>query len=239
MENYSVLVVDDSSTNRFLLLAKLRKCGIAVELAVNGEEAVSKAEEKDYDLIFLDIQMPLMDGFTALRNIKKLKPDLPIVAWTCSVDPHSDDLIERGFNDALEKPLDTADFKRIIEKFLDLTFDSNAVSYPDDKELCLELNANLSDPLALSIKFRSQLSSRLEHLEQLSHAGEWDELSFFAYKLRGTAKVQGLKVLADWLKSLEICCKLKDKEQALHCIQTLRRSVNNENNLALTERREI
>lgn len=79
-----VLVVDDVEENRLLLLHNFANSALKVEIAENGQEAVEKAKHTKFDLIFMDIRMPVMDGYEAAKTIKTFS-DVPIIALTASV----------------------------------------------------------------------------------------------------------------------------------------------------------
>jgi two-component system sensor histidine kinase/response regulator len=85
-----ILIVDDSPDNRALVEAYLRKSPYVLDESENGEAAIQKFRERHYDLILMDVQMPVMDGCTATREIRKLEyegnlPHTPIIALTASV----------------------------------------------------------------------------------------------------------------------------------------------------------
>ena len=108
----SVLVVDDNAINRLILGNLLKKYGAAVEEACNGKEALFLAIKKDYDIIFMDIQMPVMDGLESFRRIRALpepKSCTPIIAVTAdSIQIHIERYRNEGFDDILFKPINFA-----------------------------------------------------------------------------------------------------------------------------------
>ena len=104
-----VLVVDDNATNRKLLVTFLGDFGIQPDEAENGSDAMALISQQTYDLVFMDIQMPVMDGVTATREIRRHEAPgqhLPVVALTAHALPHErNELMQSGFDDYLTKPI--------------------------------------------------------------------------------------------------------------------------------------
>jgi CheY-like chemotaxis protein len=100
-----VLVVDDVKLNRDLMLLFLQMFGCSVTLAGDGAQALERFEQEAFDLVLMDLQMPVMDGWGATGAIRKLHPDVPILALTASDIDHVKGLAEAGFDGHLEKPL--------------------------------------------------------------------------------------------------------------------------------------
>ena len=104
----SVLVVDDNEINRFLSSKVLTKWGINVDLAEDGKVALDKIQQTTYDLILMDLHMPVMDGMEASREIRKLGgiyTRLPIIALTASLFSHElETIAECGMDGYVMKP---------------------------------------------------------------------------------------------------------------------------------------
>jgi two-component system sensor histidine kinase BarA len=116
-----VLVADDIPTNVFVLTAMLRSLGVATLSAADGAEAVQIATERRPALIFMDLQMPRMDGITAARHIRDAMPDqrVPIVAVTAFPEiRHLPDFEAAEFDDFLVKPVDLSVLRRAVDKWL-------------------------------------------------------------------------------------------------------------------------
>jgi PAS domain S-box-containing protein len=103
-----ILVAEDESINRLFLVTLLKKEGYNVDEAANGKEAVRMACENPYDLILMDISMPILNGIDASRSIRQAgKNDVPIVALTAHAYPEDAvRCMDAGMNDVVTKPLD-------------------------------------------------------------------------------------------------------------------------------------
>ena len=104
-----VLLVEDNELNREVALGLLEDAHLSIDTAENGRDAVEKVGEHNYDLVLMDMQMPVMDGLAATRAIR-LKPQfqtLPIIAMTANVmESDREKCTEAGMNDHLAKPID-------------------------------------------------------------------------------------------------------------------------------------
>ncbi len=112
-----ILVVDDNATNQKVARMLLEAVGAEVETAANGAEGLEAAQASPFDLILMDIQMPVMDGVTATRQIRALEGSLgriPIIGLTANVLPSQKrDYLAAGMDDVAEKPINPA---RLIEQ---------------------------------------------------------------------------------------------------------------------------
>jgi len=115
----SVLLVDDSEINRLLLNRILSNQKMHVTLADNGEEAIRKAIDSDFDVILMDVQMPVMDGRTATRTLRSTGYKKPIIALTAhAMKEDRDRCIEAGCNDYLTKPVDFEILFQTLAKYV-------------------------------------------------------------------------------------------------------------------------
>ena len=114
-----VLVVDDFEVNRMLIGELLNAhYGITADFANNGEEAIEMVTKNRYDLILMDVNMPVMDGIQATKLIRKEHPNLPIIALTANVmEGDREEFKAQGMNDYLAKPLDYDELDRVMTRF--------------------------------------------------------------------------------------------------------------------------
>lgn len=116
-----VLVVEDVSANQFVTMQMLRGLGCDVSLADNGQEAVDMVQKDDFDVVFMDCQMPVMDGFTATAKMRELGyKNLPIVALTANaLKGDREKCLAADMNDFIAKPLHKEEIIRVLETWGD------------------------------------------------------------------------------------------------------------------------
>jgi CheY-like chemotaxis protein len=115
-----VLVAEDTPMNMELINDILGAMNFIVHTASNGEEAVRRAEKKQYDLIIMDIEMPIMDGITATKIIRNNPSyaNIPIVVITAyAMKGDREKFLAQGFNDYIAKPIDVPSFMKEMEKY--------------------------------------------------------------------------------------------------------------------------
>lgn len=121
LENKTILVVEDDETSYELLKVIINGFGInTIKWAKNGEEAVKLCKENPaIDLVLMDINMPVMDGYQATKSIKAFKPDLPIIAQTAfAILGDREKSLEAGCDDYITKPIKKEELLEKMEKFL-------------------------------------------------------------------------------------------------------------------------
>ncbi|RLD78163.1 MAG: hypothetical protein DRJ10_10780, partial [Bacteroidetes bacterium] len=117
--NSNILVAEDEEINFLFLKETLQQSGAKVDWAKNGQEAVDLALNKAYDLILMDMKMPVMDGYDATKKIKKIKPNTPIIAQTAYALPEEQKIgYEAGCDFYLSKPIDPINLINTIKKYL-------------------------------------------------------------------------------------------------------------------------
>lgn len=114
-----VLVVEDNSVNQLVICEYLEEVGLQVEIVDNGLKAVTKSWQCHYDLILMDIQMPVMDGLEATKRIRQHNHHVPIVALSAAVmDKDKRKTLSAGMNEHLAKPIDLTELYQILAKYL-------------------------------------------------------------------------------------------------------------------------
>lgn len=120
--NARVLLVEDNPVNQDVAMGMLEQLGCDVELATDGVDAVSKGFEEKYDIVLMDCQMPLMDGYEATRRIKSgdsINAPTPIVALTANaMDGDREKCLMAGMDDYVSKPVRTQMLSHMLEKWV-------------------------------------------------------------------------------------------------------------------------
>lgn len=117
-----VLVVDDNATNRLVLAKTVEALGGEVQLAENGAEAVSCSGGTEFDLVFMDLAMPVMDGFQATAQLRATGVTAPIIAVTAQkLERDLPELLEKGFSDIIPKPISVPPIAEAMDYARELT----------------------------------------------------------------------------------------------------------------------
>jgi two-component system, sensor histidine kinase and response regulator len=117
----NILLVEDFEVNRTIFIKYMEKSGLSCNVAADGEEAVKACAEKNYDIIFMDCQMPVMDGYEATRKIRESegeKRPAKIIAMTAyATRGDRERCLEAGMDDYISKPFKFQDLLNVIQKY--------------------------------------------------------------------------------------------------------------------------
>ena len=115
-----VLVAEDNYINQVVAQETLLSFGLAVDLADNGQQCIDAVNNQDYDLIFMDLHMPEVDGFKACSIIRETNKNIPIVALTAAVlKDEVQKALDVGMNSHLAKPIDQSELTKVLGRYLD------------------------------------------------------------------------------------------------------------------------
>lgn len=163
-----ILVVEDNATNQRVAAGMLRKFGVEIDLADNGRQALERLHDVRYDLVFMDCQMPEMDGYEAARRIREpasgvLDRRIPIIALTAhAMAEDVKKCLEAGMDDHISKPVSLAKFRRALGRWLTEAAETlDGQTSPDRVPSVSSAQAPVFDV--------EQLRSLLEGDEQLLH----------------------------------------------------------------------
>ena len=214
------LIVDDEEFNLYLIRNILNEWGVSFTETNNGQEAVSLAIKNSYDLILMDIRMPVMDGYEATKQILLRRPSSRIIALTAAAKPTDVQKIElSGMNAYLQKPFTESDLLGNILKILpEQSEDSvpeviseNALIDLDEMErISGGDNAFLSEMLKIFIRSSEET---LTKFQQNFQSSDWSAVADTAHKLAAPAKHLQATLLYNHLKQLENTAENSNPEE--------------------------
>lgn len=215
-----LLVADDDTINRELTQHILTSLNYTVVTAENGQEAVDKANNQVFDLVLMDLNMPVMDGFTATRQIKKQNPSLPVIALTAAaVDMIKEKLDAAGFNGYVTKPFERQALCKTLARWISSPKEEapthNTKTTADDfnfKQGLALFIGNESAYLHLLKDFSAELNDRYTTLgqavdslitQQSPKPKDLIALHAETHALKGTSGNLGLKGLSQAAEALD------------------------------------
>ncbi len=205
-----ILLVDDVQENRSLLEVLLKKLGYRCQHSANGKEAVELCRQRRFDLILMDLQMPIMDGFEAARQIRSggLNEETPIVAMTAS-GQKGDDLkaLDAGCTDCLGKPISR---ERLQRKVWRLLAQSKQLQDADEGKEILSFLEGDPDYQKAVETFVDNLPGKIEEMRKAFEKKDLKDLAFKAHALKGLGGFAGFPVFTEKARSLEETVKAED-----------------------------
>jgi signal transduction histidine kinase/CheY-like chemotaxis protein/HPt (histidine-containing phosphotransfer) domain-containing protein len=204
------LIVDDEEFNLYLIKNILNNWGVSFTEAYNGQEAVELVKKNSYDLVLIDIQMPILDGYEATKQILKHNPSSKIIALTATTKSVDIQKIESsGMHDILQKPFAESDLLTSILKILPEESEKSGEGIVtqnksidlDELERMTGGDIEFFDEM-LRIFIRSSKEALVKFQLNLQNS-DWNAITESAHKLAAPAKHLQATVLYDHLKQLE------------------------------------
>lgn len=235
LQPVQVLLVEDNPVNQKVAISILRDLGLEVTLCENGAQAVQKITQYHFDLVFMDIQMPIMDGLTATKKIRALGGEyakLPIIAMTAhALAGDAQVSLAAGMNDHVTKPIDPDYLSQVIQYWTNQYAALPTKSIPNNTQekhsaiftsLCPVID--IQDGLRrlrgkyqvyeeILVNFYYQYAQVRERINADISAQAWQELGALIHTIKGSSANLGAKQLAADALALE--AKLKAEQTAL------------------------
>ncbi len=200
-----VLLAEDQPVNQRVAKTYLQKLGLQVEIANNGQIAFEKAKQHNYDLIFMDCQMPVMTGYEATRKIRESGLKIPIVALTAEgTSGEKKSCFAAGMDDFLTKPLELDKLVTVLSKYFkpkNTDFDFSAIN---KLKQYVSSDSNLIQ--ALIEDFHSSAPLNLKNIENALIQKNWQEISENAHALKSSSATLGAIKLSQTCALLEKMC---------------------------------
>ncbi len=208
LKGMRVLVVEDGETNRRLISLVLRRAGVEVEMANNGQEGVDAALACEFDAILMDMQMPVMDGYTAASRLRTAGFAGPIIALTAhAMKGDEERCLEAGCSDYLTKPIEAP---RLLAKLASVRGEvapeevegaDDAVT--SDALIASALPTDDEEFYEVAESFLAKYSDELEAMSDALDAADWESLRRSAHWLKGSGGTAGYQIVSDAARDLE------------------------------------
>jgi len=207
--NLHILITEDNEANQSLLSHIFKNWNIPFDIANNGQEAIEKLKANEYNLVLMDIQMPVMDGYTAARKIRnELRSTIPIVAMTAHALPgEKEKCLSYGMNDYITKPVKQDQLRELINRFTSnvppivngevakSVHETNNYQYIQLDYLKDVSAGNKNYEKDVTQKFLQAVPVALQQLEGAFQEGNTEAMKRIAHNLKTTISVMGLNDL--------------------------------------------
>ena len=238
-----ILLVEDNPINQELALELLANHGISAVLANDGQQALETLAREDFDGVLMDVQMPVMDGYSATRAIRKQDRwhELPVIAMTANVMAGDRDKARQaGMNDHIAKPINVHDMLSTMARWIspgvkagkditDTRSDSEAATNSDSEaaeqalqrlthfDIASGLN-RMADNHKLYLRllrgFRSDQANKAEQIATAIEAADWSQAAALTHALKGVSGNLSAVALFAAARDLESACRAADSDPA-------------------------
>ena len=189
-----VLLAEDNDDNQRLLSMYLKKMGAEFTIVDNGKLAYETAMNEEFDLVLMDMQMPIMDGIEAVRLLRKANYDKPIVALTANaMKKDKDRCLAAGCDDFVTKPIHRNVLYEVVSRYLRILEPAER-SYPPVYSILIKEEPDLID---IVYRFVDNLPKTLKLILDANKKQDWDELNSLAHQLKGVGGGYGYPMLTE------------------------------------------
>lgn len=223
LEKVKVLLVEDNSVNQMVATRMLQRIGYVADIASNGKEAVEAVESIGYDLVFMDISMPEMDGLTAcsiIKSSKTLKKIPVIIAMTANaMSGDKENYLKVGMDDYLSKPVNLDELRNVISKWTDIIVQEKhlesrqaieseiELQFIDEKNISflqdLKTDADVEFFKEMLDIYVKEIPKNVEFIRNAIFQNNPDHLRFYVHKLKGSSLTLGIDCVLEDFKILE------------------------------------
>jgi CheY-like chemotaxis protein/nitrogen-specific signal transduction histidine kinase len=224
-----VLVVDDNEINRFVAAEMLGEMGYEVETAQNGAEAVAQVKQREFLVVLMDCQMPVMDGYTATQEIRRVEQGQnrhqPIVALTAhALAGERERVLAAGMDDYLSKPVRPSSLDKVIRRHAQTKPKSSPQAQDQPVlgggEPCLD--GRISRSHKLIDLFLRNLPSQLDAIESAATEGRAGDLRAHAHKTKGSCLALGATSMAKTAEKLQTLAETGSLEGSQDLVVAIR-----------------
>ncbi len=241
-----LLLVDDNEINQEVALELLTGCGITVEVATNGQEALDLLDQQSFDGVLMDCQMPVMDGYTASLKIREQEhlKDLPVLAMTANaMAGDREKVLAVGMNDHIAKPINVNTLFITLAQWITPSTPPLFEDMPvpeiravpeevmpdlpgiDTEDALVRLGGKVGSYRRILGNYRDRNRDVVERIAAAIQGRELDEAARIAHSLKGSSGNIGAMGVHKDAATLEQCCRSGQADGALGALEALRGSL--------------
>jgi len=238
LSNARILIVEDNRINQLVITGLLKNTGVVTTIANSGQECLKLIDKHNFDLVLMDIQMPLIDGYTTTRILRGYHKELPIIGLTAhALMGERQRCLDAGMNDYISKPIDADELKSKISHWVSIKSDT-VTSIPEDMGKQIELpdrigNINIESSVKMLDKnstlyasiitgFHESGHEELFNILELIKAKKEDEAAQRLHTLKGLSGTIGAFSLQKISQELEKNIKSETYENRPELIKQFR-----------------
>ncbi len=212
-----ILLVEDAEANRRVFRAYLKRTSHILDMAENGKEGFEKFMAGKYDLVLMDMRMPIMDGYTATGEIRRWEREggrhpTPILALTAhALKEERQKCLDAGCDDFLAKPVKKADFLKVISGYST----NRAKNHPKENSMQEEKDQVHADPDMADDRlwYLEQLKDYLASIQKAIEADDFETIENIGHQLKGSGVVYGYDHVSEVGKALELAAQREITEE--------------------------
>lgn len=189
-----ILLVEDNEMNRKILISILKSHNMTCDVAINGSEALKSVSEKDYDVVFMDCQMPVMDGYESTAKIRLFEGDkkhTTIIAMTANaMEGDSQKCIEAGMDYYISKPIDFNIMFKLIEentKNREIALNYNCIIDNNIERFVESTGLEIEDAKEILEEYTKCLPDLLAGINEAIGNGDFKKLAGLSHELKGSS----------------------------------------------------
>ena len=242
-----LLLAEDNHVNQEVARQFLAEAGLEIDICENGAEAVAAVQDSKYAAVLMDIQMPIMDGLEATRQIRALGDpytELPIIAMTAhALGGDAEKSIAAGMNDHVTKPIEPSILYQALADWIAL----DEAPHTSEKQAEIKFGSNVNLPVLAGIDvadglqrmcgswevykmillgFRDTHADTTESLEKFIRQGKWEDAISLAHTIKGSGGNISAKGLYEVAADLEQSCREENSDKAIAKLDTLKHCLN-------------
>ena len=216
-----ILIVEDNEANRLLFKKMLEKMGHEVKVVENGKIAVEIMSKEKFDMVFMDMQMPIMDGYTATRKLRKKGIETPIIALTAhTLRGDEEKALIAGCDGYLGKPVKRKDLLDAVRKFLDLKKNEEIGNEenPDIEDASSAFNGrvevfakkmglSMEEALTMFKEYGKFIEERIEFIQKKIKEEDFESLAIEGHSLKGSGSMYSVEEVSKLGLSIEKSAK--------------------------------